>query len=111
MLDLYAKNPQWVQPDFRMNEVSSFVEGGLKDISISRKTIKWGIPWPDDPNTFSTSGTTRSPATYRRAHSAYGEGDGRFPRPKAGSTPQRFEERAGFSPETAHSMLARPTST
>ena len=27
----------------------SFVEAGLKDVSISRKTIKWGIPWPDDP--------------------------------------------------------------
>jgi methionyl-tRNA synthetase len=49
LLDLYAKNPQWVQPDFRMNEVRSFVEAGLKDVSISRKTIKWGIPWPDDP--------------------------------------------------------------
>ena len=32
-----------------MNEVRSFVESGLKDISISRKSIKWGIPWPDDP--------------------------------------------------------------
>src|SRR6202161_1654723 len=49
LLDLYANNPQWVQPDFRMNEVKSFVEAGLKDVSISRKTIKWGIPWPDDP--------------------------------------------------------------
>ena len=49
LLDLYAKNPQFVQPDFRMNEVRSFVEAGLKDVSISRKAIKWGIPWPDDP--------------------------------------------------------------
>jgi methionyl-tRNA synthetase len=32
-----------------MNEVRSFVESGLKDISISRKSIKWGIPWPEDP--------------------------------------------------------------
>ena len=32
-----------------MNEVRSFVEGGLRDISISRKSIKWGIPWPGDP--------------------------------------------------------------
>src|SRR5580700_969645 len=38
-----------VQPDFRRKEVISFVKSGLKDISISRKTIKWGIPWPDDP--------------------------------------------------------------
>jgi methionyl-tRNA synthetase len=49
LLDLYAKNPQFVQPDFRFNEVKSFVEAGLRDISISRKSIKWGIPWPDDP--------------------------------------------------------------
>jgi methionyl-tRNA synthetase len=48
LLDLYAARPQWVQPDFRLNEVRSFVEAGLKDVSISRKTIKWGIPWPDD---------------------------------------------------------------
>ncbi|MGH9734000.1 MAG: methionine--tRNA ligase [Candidatus Acidiferrales bacterium] len=49
LLDLYTQNPQFVQPDFRMNEVRSFVEAGLKDVSISRKSIKWGIPWPDDP--------------------------------------------------------------
>jgi methionyl-tRNA synthetase len=49
LLDLYRKQPDFVQPDFRMNEVRSFVEAGLKDVSISRKAIKWGIPWPDDP--------------------------------------------------------------
>jgi methionyl-tRNA synthetase len=49
LLELYAKSPQFVHPDFRFNEVKSFVEGGLKDLSISRKSIKWGIPWPDDP--------------------------------------------------------------
>jgi methionyl-tRNA synthetase len=49
LLDLYKSQPQFVQPDFRRNEVVSFVESGLKDVSISRKTIKWGIPWPDDP--------------------------------------------------------------
>jgi len=49
LLDLYRRNPQFVQPDFRMNEVRSFVESDLRDISISRKSIKWGIPWPDDP--------------------------------------------------------------
>ncbi len=49
LLDLYAKNPRYVHPDFRFNEVKSFVENGLRDISISRKSIKWGIPWPDDP--------------------------------------------------------------
>ena len=49
LLDLYKSNPEFVHPDFRFNEVKSFVESGLKDISISRKSIKWGIPWPDDP--------------------------------------------------------------
>jgi methionyl-tRNA synthetase len=49
LLQLYKEKPDFVQPDFRMNEVRSFVECGLKDLSISRKTIKWGIPWPGDP--------------------------------------------------------------
>ncbi len=49
LLDLYAKNPKFVEPDFRLNEVKSFVEAGLRDVSISRMSIKWGIPWPDDP--------------------------------------------------------------
>ena len=48
LLDLYHKQPDFVQPDFRFNEVKSFVEAGLKDVSISRKSIKWGIPWPGD---------------------------------------------------------------
>src|SRR6202046_4979321 len=49
LLDLYKNSPQFLYPDFRFNEVKSFVESGLRDISISRKSIKWGIPWPDDP--------------------------------------------------------------
>jgi methionyl-tRNA synthetase len=49
LLQLYKDKPDFVQPDFRLNEVKSFVESGLKDLSISRKTIKWGIPWPGDP--------------------------------------------------------------
>jgi methionyl-tRNA synthetase len=48
LLQLYKDQPNFVQPDFRLNEVKSFVESGLKDLSISRKTIKWGIPWPGD---------------------------------------------------------------
>jgi methionyl-tRNA synthetase len=48
LLQLYKDHPDFVQPDFRLNEVKSFVESGLKDLSISRKTIKWGIPWPGD---------------------------------------------------------------
>ena len=49
LLEHYEKSPEFVQPDFRMNEVKSFVRGGLRDISVSRQRIKWGIPWPDDP--------------------------------------------------------------
>jgi methionyl-tRNA synthetase len=49
LLELYRRQPDFVQPDFRFNEVKSFVEAGLKDVSISRKSIKWGIPWPGNP--------------------------------------------------------------
>jgi methionyl-tRNA synthetase len=49
LLDLYRERPEFVFPDFRFNEVKSFVESGLRDLSISRKSIKWGIPWPGDP--------------------------------------------------------------
>ena len=43
------EKPAFRSAGFRLNEVKSFVESGLKDVSISRKSIKWGIPWPDDP--------------------------------------------------------------
>ncbi len=49
LLEHYEKHPEFVQPDFRRNEVVSFVKSGLRDISVSRRRIKWGIPWPDDP--------------------------------------------------------------
>ncbi len=49
LLEYYEKHPEFVLPDFRRNEVVSFVKSGLRDISVSRKRIKWGIPWPDDP--------------------------------------------------------------
>jgi methionyl-tRNA synthetase len=48
--EFYKANPQFVVPDFRFNEIKSFVAAGLRDISISRKTIKWGVPWPGDPD-------------------------------------------------------------
>ncbi|HEV2245360.1 MAG TPA: methionine--tRNA ligase, partial [Terriglobia bacterium] len=49
LLELYERHPEFVQPNFRRNEVVSFVKSGLRDISISRRRLKWGIPWPDDP--------------------------------------------------------------
>ena len=50
LLDFYDANPDFIGPDTRRNEVISFVEGGLKDLSISRTSFKWGIPVPDDPD-------------------------------------------------------------
>ena len=49
LLDWYREHPDFVQPEFRLNEVRAFVEGGLQDLSISRTSFKWGIPVPDDP--------------------------------------------------------------
>jgi methionyl-tRNA synthetase len=49
LLDLYAKHPDFVLPKERMNEVASFVRGGLQDLSISRTTFDWGIRVPNNP--------------------------------------------------------------
>jgi methionyl-tRNA synthetase len=46
LLDLYERNPTFIQPETRRNEVMSFVRAGLNDLSISRTTLKWGIPLP-----------------------------------------------------------------
>jgi len=53
LLDLYAKHPEFIQPEARRNEVLSFVEGGLRDVSITRTTLRWGIPVPgEEPHVF-----------------------------------------------------------
>ena len=53
LLDFYAANPDFIQPETRRNEVLSFVNGGLKNLSITRTTIKWGIPVPGEaPHVF-----------------------------------------------------------
>ena len=49
LLDLYKRNPEFVLPRERMNEVASFVRGGLKDLSLSRTTFDWGIKVPGNP--------------------------------------------------------------
>lgn len=49
LLDFYEKNPAFVRPPSRMNEVVSFVRHGLKDLSITRTSVEWGIPVADDP--------------------------------------------------------------
>ena len=46
LLDLYASNPDFIRPESRRNEVVRFVEGGLKDLSISRTSFDWGVPVP-----------------------------------------------------------------
>ncbi len=48
LLDFYAANPDFILPESRRNEVTSFVKGGLKDLSISRTTFEWGVPVPND---------------------------------------------------------------
>src|SRR5579872_6168816 len=49
LLQFYKEHPDFITPKERMNEVISFVKSGLKDLSISRKTVSWGIPFPGDP--------------------------------------------------------------
>ena len=46
----YEDNPYFIQPSSRRNEVMSFVKGGLKDLSISRNSFKWGISVPNSGN-------------------------------------------------------------
>ncbi len=48
LLKLYESQPEFIRPETRRNEVISFVRSGLKDLSISRTTFKWGIPVPGD---------------------------------------------------------------
>ena len=50
LLEYIYKNPEFIQPISKKNEVISFVKNGLKDLSISRKTFSWGIKVPDNDN-------------------------------------------------------------
>ena len=53
LLDFYAANPDFIQPESRRNEVLSFVNGGLRNLSITRTSIRWGIPVPGEaPHVF-----------------------------------------------------------
>jgi methionyl-tRNA synthetase len=49
LLKFYEENPEFVTPRSRMNEVVSFVKMGLRDLSVTRSTVKWGVPVPGDP--------------------------------------------------------------
>ncbi len=46
LLALYRDNPEWIRPESRRNEVIRFVEGGLRDLSISRTSFDWGVKVP-----------------------------------------------------------------
>ena len=48
LLEFYEKNPDFISPASRKNEVISFVKSGLKDLSVSRKSFSWGIKVPHD---------------------------------------------------------------
>ncbi len=50
LLKLYEDNPEFLQPKSRVNEmVNNFLKAGLTDLSVSRTTVKWGVPLPFDP--------------------------------------------------------------
>ncbi|MBN9559498.1 MAG: methionine--tRNA ligase [Alphaproteobacteria bacterium] len=49
LLKFYDEHPDFIAPQSSRNEVLSFVRGGLRDLSISRTSFKWGIPVPGDP--------------------------------------------------------------
>ena len=48
LLKFYSENPKFILPESRKNEVISFVKGGLKDLSVSRKSFTWGIKVPSN---------------------------------------------------------------
>ncbi len=50
LLEHYAAHPDFIQPESRRNEVVSFVQSGLRDLSVSRTSFGWGVPVPDDPD-------------------------------------------------------------
>ena len=50
LLDHYAANPEFIRPESRRNEVLKFVEGGLRDLSVSRTSFDWGVKVPGSPD-------------------------------------------------------------
>jgi len=49
LLEFYEKNPDFIQSVSRRNEVISFVKSGIRDLSVSRTALSWGIPVPNEP--------------------------------------------------------------
>ena len=50
LLEHIEANPEFLQPEFRKNEVIQFIKQGLRDVCISRAATSWGIPVPGDPS-------------------------------------------------------------
>jgi methionyl-tRNA synthetase len=50
LLKLYTDHPEFIQPESRRNEVMRFVEGGLRDLSVSRTSFDWGVKVPGSPD-------------------------------------------------------------
>jgi methionyl-tRNA synthetase len=46
LVEHFERHPDWVEPEYRKNEMLAFLRSGLEDISISRETFHWGIPFP-----------------------------------------------------------------
>jgi methionyl-tRNA synthetase len=49
LLDWYEANPEAVQPDGKRNEAMGLIRGGLRDVSITRTSLDWGVPVPWAP--------------------------------------------------------------
>ena len=49
LLEYYAKHPEFLSPKYRAQELMNFVKSGLKDISVSRTKVSWGVPVKSDP--------------------------------------------------------------
>ena len=49
LLKFYAEHPDFLSPRFRANEIINFVKGGLRDLSVSRTKVKWGVPVLSNP--------------------------------------------------------------
>lgn len=50
LLKHIEENPDFIKPEYRKNEIVSFLREGLRDLSVSRTTFSWGVPVPGDPN-------------------------------------------------------------
>ncbi len=50
LLEHYEKHPEFLSPKHRANEIINFVKSGLRDLSVSRTRVSWGVPIPSDPS-------------------------------------------------------------